>query len=65
MNDNEITSCKHNCPHKYKTNTEPPTRICTISNREIQDDDLVDIGLFGKEYTRMFPRYWPIKKKEG
>lgn len=61
----EVTSCKHDCPHRYRSNTDPPKQICTIDNREIHTDDLEDIGMFGKIYTRQFPRWCPLNKEEG
>lgn len=57
----KVTSCKHDCPQRYKTNTDPPKRICTIENCVITRDDLEDIGIFGKVYNRQFPRWCPLK----
>ena len=58
----EVTSCKHNCPHKYKAHTEPPKRICTVINREILKKDLEGINSIGKIYPKPFPVWCPLKE---
>ena len=48
------------CEHKYKAHTDPPTKICTLINREIKKTDLEKTVSFRKIKKLLSPKWCAV-----